>query len=91
MNQRRLFTARQRKALHRLSGNACALCASPLPKIWHADHKEPFSLGGKTDIENAQPTCPQCNLRKSNRSQSDTFDSKADQLDTLAPELGELS
>jgi len=31
---------------------------------WHADHKKPWSKGGKTTVENGQVACPTCNLAK---------------------------
>lgn len=33
----------------------------------HIDHKLPFSLGGKTVLENLETKCKECNLGKSNR------------------------
>lgn len=31
---------------------------------WHADHKHPWSKGGKTTVKNGQVACPVCNLSK---------------------------
>jgi hypothetical protein len=31
---------------------------------WHSDHKEPWSKGGKTTVDNGQISCPACNLSK---------------------------
>jgi superfamily II DNA or RNA helicase len=31
---------------------------------WHADHEEPWSEGGVTDVANGQALCPACNLQK---------------------------
>jgi hypothetical protein len=33
----------------------------------HIDHKHPFSMGGKTILENLETKCKECNLGKSNR------------------------
>jgi hypothetical protein len=33
----------------------------------HIDHKLPFSMGGKTTLENLETKCKECNLGKSNR------------------------
>ena len=33
----------------------------------HIDHKHPFSMGGKTTLENLETKCKECNLGKSNR------------------------
>ncbi len=34
---------------------------------FHIDHKTPHSRGGNTDIDNAQLSCPACNLDKSDK------------------------
>jgi hypothetical protein len=31
---------------------------------WHCDHKDPWSRGGKSTVENGQVSCPACNLAK---------------------------
>ncbi|MGI8569501.1 MAG: HNH endonuclease [Methylocella sp.] len=31
---------------------------------WHADHRLPWSKGGKTTVENGQVSCTACNLSK---------------------------
>jgi hypothetical protein len=33
----------------------------------HIDHKLPFSIGGKTILENLETKCKECNLGKSNK------------------------
>lgn len=43
------------------------LCGDPLVESWHADHVEPFSAGGLTEIFNGQGLCLPCNLRKGDR------------------------
>lgn len=40
------------------------MCGCDLPEGWHADHINPYSQGGETDITNAQALCPTCNLKK---------------------------
>lgn len=62
---RRLFTRRERAALRLVAGNQCEACGTELTGGMHADHKTPFSKGGKTELNNAQALCPQCNLKKS--------------------------
>jgi hypothetical protein len=50
-------------------GHRCVHCnASLRGRNYHLDHKVPFSRGGRTVKENLQPLCPECNLRKGNRS-----------------------
>jgi superfamily II DNA or RNA helicase len=62
---RRRFTPAQRRALFWTSGGQCENCGTPLdPKDWHADHINPHSYGGLTEIPNGQALCPQCNLSK---------------------------
>lgn len=60
----RQFTAKQRSALYHLAQGRCSLCGSTLQPGWHADHKIPYHVGGKTDVFNGQALCPTCNLRK---------------------------
>ena len=31
---------------------------------WHCDHNKPWTLGGRTTVENGQVACPACNLAK---------------------------
>lgn len=48
-------------------GHDCWLCGIPLPKGWHEDHVIPLSKGGSDLLENCRPSCPPCNLSKSNK------------------------
>ena len=64
---KRLFTKRQKRILKIFSGNYCASCNKPLRGNFHADHKIPFSKGGKTILKNAQALCVECNLKKRNK------------------------
>jgi hypothetical protein len=67
----RSFTHEQRMAIYRRDKETCQL------KIkcngikcdwdnWEADHRIPWSKGGKTTVENGQVACPECNKAKSN-------------------------
>jgi HNH endonuclease len=45
----------------------CAFCGRGSPEhVLHADHKKPWSKGGKTIIENLQTLCATCNAAKGN-------------------------
>ena len=49
-------------------GYRCSICNSDLRVTkYHFDHILAFSRGGKTTLENLQPLCEQCNLKKGNR------------------------
>ena len=63
----RLFSKRQKVILAILSGNRCSICQIPLKKSFHADHKRPWSKGGKTILNNGQALCAQCNLKKGDK------------------------
>lgn len=39
-------------------------CGSELQPGWHADHVQPYSRGGATELVNGQALCPPCNLKK---------------------------
>jgi superfamily II DNA or RNA helicase len=59
-----LFGSRERVALFLAADGRCQGCGVALEPGWHADHEEPWSRGGVTDVINGQALCPACNLRK---------------------------
>lgn len=65
MNRR--FTHRQRKLLLWIAGGRCQLCKTPLEACFHADHIMAHARGGKTNINNGQALCADCNLKKGAR------------------------
>jgi len=67
MTERRRFNDRERFALYRSSGGVCSMCGCLLEPGWHADHVEPYSKGGLTDVINGQALCVACNLTKGAR------------------------
>lgn len=71
MDLRRRFTTSQRAALYLAADGCCAECGAELEPGWHADHIDPHSLGGATDVINGQALCPPCNLKKGNRVSDD--------------------
>lgn len=60
----RRFSGSQRAALYLAADGKCTECGVELGPGWHADHVDPWSLGGTTDVVNGQALCPDCNLRK---------------------------
>lgn len=64
---RRRFGSRERVALYLAGDGRCVECGAELEPGWHADHVEPHSRGGRTDVINGQALCPQCNLKKGAR------------------------
>ena len=69
-DNQRDFTSQQKLAVFRRDNGLCQVhlkCDGV--KItwdeWHCDHRIPWSKGGKTSVENAQVSCPSCNLSKS--------------------------
>jgi superfamily II DNA or RNA helicase len=67
MTERRRFSDSQRTALYLVAGGQCSECGVELEPGWHADHMDPYSRGGVTDVINGQALCPPCNLRKAAR------------------------
>lgn len=71
-DDQRVFTTEQRLSIYRRD---CGVCQLRLRcdgvkcdwENWHADHKKPWSKGGKTTVENGQVACPACNLSKNAR------------------------
>lgn len=62
--QPRRFSTSQRVALYLADDGRCASCGTELETGWHADHVQPWSLDGSTDVVNGQALCPRCNLAK---------------------------
>jgi hypothetical protein len=58
----RYFSYEQKQALLITYGGKCAYCGSMRQP--RADHKHPYSWGGKTILENGQILCDPCNTRK---------------------------
>ena len=67
LNIRAFMPAMKRKAFE-LQKSRCKVCGKQF-KIaeMEADHITPWSEGGKTDPDNCQVLCRECNRRKSNR------------------------
>jgi hypothetical protein len=68
-DNQRLFSHEQRLAIFRRDNCMCQLrikCAGVKCEwdAWEADHKVPWSEGGKTTVENGQVACPSCNSSK---------------------------
>lgn len=64
MSDRRFFSSREHVALFLAADGRCAECGIELEPGWHADHVDPHSRGGATDVVNGQALCPRCNLKK---------------------------
>ncbi len=64
MTDRRRFGDRERAALYVAADGRCTECGNELAPGWHADHVDPYSAGGPTDVINGQALCPPCNLKK---------------------------
>lgn len=67
MEDRRLFNTTEKATLYMMADGKCEQCGKLLNQSFHADHKIPYSKGGKTDVINAQALCPECNLKKGGR------------------------
>jgi superfamily II DNA or RNA helicase len=61
---RRRFSSKERSTLFMFAEGKCARCGDPLQRGWHADHIEPWSQNGMTDVVNGQALCPRCNAKK---------------------------
>lgn len=68
-SEKRRFSGSHRQTLFLIAHGCCLKCKTPLMPGWHADHRTPYSKGGKTQITNGQAYCPVCNLKKSNSDQ----------------------
>lgn len=66
MSGRRYFNASERAALYLAADGRCSNCGTELERGWHADHVQPHSRQGVTDVINGQALCPPCNRKKGN-------------------------
>lgn len=69
LDERRLFSEEQRLAIFRRDGGECQVrlrCNGLKCEWgnWHADHRQPWSAGGQTTVENGQVACSACNTAK---------------------------
>ncbi len=65
MTDKRNFNQSQRRELFLKADGKCQICSCNITlDNFHADHKIPFCEGGKTELNNGQALCPQCNLKK---------------------------
>lgn len=71
MKETRLFTKEQIKQIFDEQNGQCAICKIPILKNQPhvGDHIVPWSLGGRTIIENCQVTHRRCNSAKSDRAE----------------------
>ena len=68
MVKRRSFSPMQKLIILQRANYRCEICGVMLtPDNFHADHKIPYSRGGKTEVYNGQALCLTCNLKKGNR------------------------
>lgn len=77
MAGRRRFSKREKAALYDAADGRCQCwgcgacgpdgCEAELSRGWHADHDDPHSRGGETDLVNGRALCPPCNLSKGSR------------------------
>jgi Protein of unknown function DUF262/HNH endonuclease len=68
-DDQRLFTHDQRMAIFRRDKGICQIRLKCMGEecswdSWEADHKHPWSQGGRTTVENGQVACLPCNARK---------------------------
>lgn len=68
-DEQRLFSHEQRLAIFRRDGGICQVrirCEGAKCEwdAWEADHKVPWTKGGKSTVENGQVACPSCNSAK---------------------------
>jgi superfamily II DNA or RNA helicase len=65
--KRERLSAKHRRRLFEASDGRCVDCGMKLTIGWHADHKEPFVVTGRTNLHEMQAMCGPCNLKKGKR------------------------
>lgn len=64
----RQFTPTQKRQAYERQNGVCPICGEKFDfRQMEGDHITPWSEGGKTDDENLQMLCKECNRRKSNK------------------------
>lgn len=68
------FTPEQKQAILERDQYRCVICGKGLADgvELHVDHIRPRHLGGRSEIENGQTLCDQCNFRKKVYKQTET-------------------
>lgn len=60
----RFATKNQRRTLLILQDFRCACCGEYLKETFECDHIKPYSIGGKTTLDNLQALCKPCHQNK---------------------------
>ena len=64
----RVFSESMKRSAYERQSGICAKCKKPFAfEQMEGDHITPWSLGGKTDVENCQMLCKDCNRRKAGK------------------------
>ena len=63
-DSRRFFSVGEKVALWLAADGKCESCGEALGADWEADHIQPFSKDGITDVINGAALCKTCNRRK---------------------------
>lgn len=65
--------SRRRKQIFAEADGKCHYCKTPIQidGYWHVDHKMPRALGGDDDASNLVASCVACNLKKSDRTDTE--------------------
>ena len=64
----RVFTDNEKSTLYERQGGICLSCNDPFEiEQMEGDHITPWSEGGKTNLNNGQMLCRNCNRKKSNK------------------------
>jgi 5-methylcytosine-specific restriction endonuclease McrA len=73
INQRRQWSAAERKKIWQTSEKQCRYCRAFLEssagEVMHIDHIVPVIAGGGDDLDNLAATCVSCNLKKNAKSE----------------------
>lgn len=57
-----------RRLIEQKTDSRCAYCGCELDEMWQVDHITAQSSGGGDSIDNLIASCPDCNVRKSDKS-----------------------
>lgn len=68
LDPQRLFSETMKAQIYARDKGICQNCSRKVnERSWHADHKVPWTKGGKTIVSNGQVLCVKCNLQKKDK------------------------
>jgi hypothetical protein len=83
---------RVRQVIYARDGGICMICGNETHGKYHIDHVHPIAAGGdEWDLDNLQLTCPECNLKKGSKTETQLEISGCQETDSNDPIINQLN